>query len=69
MQSTPGCELLNFMCVIDTPEKKLMSYRGLTTKIRMNREKNGGHLISFYEENRPRDLLKNTVTYVTVQNS
>jgi hypothetical protein len=57
------------MSDIVTPEEKLMSYRGLTLKIRMNREKNGGHFISFYLGNRPRDLLKNTVTYVTVQNS
>jgi hypothetical protein len=35
----------------------LMSYRGLTSKIRMNREKNGGHFISFYLENRPRDQI------------
>jgi hypothetical protein len=45
------------MGVIVNPEKKLMSYRGLTSKIRMNREKNGDHFISFYLENRPRDQI------------
>jgi hypothetical protein len=56
-KSTPGCEQLNFMSAILTPEKKLMSNRGLTSKIRMNREKNGGHFIPFYLENRPRDQI------------
>jgi hypothetical protein len=72
-KSTPGCKQLNFMGVIVTPERMLLSYRCLTSKIRMNREKNGGHFVLFYLVNRPRNqffyTVKNTVTNVTVQNS
>jgi hypothetical protein len=49
---TLGCKELNFMRVI---VHSAMPYR--RKQKRMNREENGGHFISFYLENRPRDQI------------
>jgi hypothetical protein len=54
---TQGCEQQNFTSVIVTPEKKLMSFRGFNVVNKNESRKNGGHFISFYLENRPRDQI------------
>jgi hypothetical protein len=54
---TPGCKQPNFMGVIVTPGIMVVFLSWLTSKIRMNREKNGGHFSSFHLERRPRDQI------------
>jgi hypothetical protein len=49
-KSTPGCKQLNSMSVMVTTEEKLMSYRGLTLKISMYREKMAAILFHFIRE-------------------